>query len=176
MKLLISIGVTILISTSCGSSEVKPVEYSESISDFKIDKSLNYNQVLTRALGLDDAVADKVKKILATYRKNRKKTPDKEEQLRKNREKKLERILSPTQLKQRKYVNAIYYESIPDYPGHPANIQRIYKLSDGQVLKLIEIEEIFKEDKNIKLRNERLVLVLGAKNADLYRESKGLAI
>jgi len=166
----------LLLLISCSDTQVSQASYSNSLGNYKIDTKENYNQVLKKALELNEESFAKVRSILASYRKNLKAKPERAEVLKKNRGKKLDRVLTPIQMKKRKYVNSIYYNNIPKYPTHPANIKSKYKLSDGQVLKLIEIEGVFAEDKKLKVRKERIETLIGKANAAIYLEGKALII
>jgi len=173
----LSIIIMLFLFTSCQEQEVTTnTVYKNNLKDYVIDKNLNYNQVLRKALELDDGSFAKVRNILASYRKNLKSKPERAEILKKNREKKLSNILNPSQLKKRKYVNAVYYNTVPKYPTHPANVKKQFKLTDGQILKLIEIEEGFSQDKKKKQREERISELMGKKNAVQYLEGKAIII
>lgn len=176
MNKAITVIFLIFLFCSCQESSNGVTAYNDAITSFVVDKDKNYNQVLTEALGLDENQEKKVKNILTSYRSNRKKKPEREEKLRSLREKKLAKILSPVQMKQRKFINSLYYGPIPKYPTHPGNIKSKYALSDGQVLKLIEIEELQKTEKDKVLRKKRLEKILGTKVAGQYMEGNSIVI
>jgi len=166
----------ILLFVACQEAKVEEIGYTKTLASYVIDNKLNYNQVLKKALELDDPTVAKVKKILVSYRKNVKKRPEREEILRKNREKKLSKVFTSAQMKKRKYVNAIYYNTKPKYPAHPVNIKKLYSLTDGQVLKLIEVEDIFVVDKNKVERKKRISELIGSQNAEKYLAGKTIII
>lgn len=161
---------------ACENSSTELVDYDSAVSNFTVNKDLNYNQVLVLGLQLDDIKATKVKNILTGYRKNTKDHPDKKNKLKRNRDKKLARVLNETQMAQRKYINSKYYNNIPNYPTHPANVQSQYKLTDAQVMKLIEIEYLFIRDKDLTEKKNRLKKLLGVEKAAEFLNSKGIVI
>lgn len=176
---MLRLGTIILVLLTvlgCKDDKLTQSSYSNKLDSFVIDKNLNYNQVLKQALELDEAAFGKVRGILASYRKNLKSKPERAEVLKKNREKKLSRFLSPIQMQKRKYVNAVYYNTVPKYPTHPANVKKKYKLTDGQTLKLIEIEGLFAADKDVATRKKRLEALLGATNMAMYLKGKAIII
>jgi len=168
--------LTMGIACNDGGVPATEATYSAKVSSFKVDPKMNYNQVLIKGLNLNDKEAAKVKNILASYRKNVQKTPDKEQKLKDNRKKKLSRILSEMQMAQRRFINSKYYNTKPKYPTHPINVQKKYGLSDAQVMKLIEIEYSFKADKNVRQKKERVTELMGAENTTSFLESKGIII
>ena len=114
----------------------------------QLDTKMDYFKELQRLLKLSEEDISKIKTIIIEHRKARKDIAGNElELLVAKREKDLATVLTPTQMAQKSHVDFKYYNANIKSPKALLNIQKQLKLSDGQILKYLEVTSKYKKPK-----------------------------
>ncbi len=134
-----------------------------------------YYSLLTKALALAPERAKKIRPIIIKFRdaKKQKPSPGRLQQLVDIREKEFETVLSPIEIIQKRFVNLRFNDMELKHPLQVTNIQKTIGLSDGQVLKYIEIVELYKFNQDEDLLHNRLK---GLLDMDTYHRLVDLGI
>ena len=169
----------IILLSSCINKEA-PLEtidrsvYKETF-DNTIDitnTSLGYVQLLQKCLTLDELQFSKIQKIVQDFREKRKDGTEAEIlQLKKERTLAIKQILDKTQLSQKLFVDAKVNNLKIGKKNkmHPINIQKKLDISDGQLLKLLEIREFYRKERKISEANIRVTNIIGQEKAKITR-------
>jgi len=171
------LALSFLICISCKSDKATESAYSPVFNDaINIDatpKSMDgYSQLLVRALDLDSIRSQKLTTIIHAFEIKRTglaKGGRRVKILTQEREEELNALLTPTELEQLRFVKLRYNNFPLKNPKQVTNIQKTVGMSDGQVLKYIEIVERFKKDGKKPQMNQRLQELLGDKYHDLLK-------
>lgn len=144
----------------------KPVIYNEAFNNNinLQDPSLGYIQILNNALLLDTEQLKKIKKITKEFRKKRSEVNEKQiVELKKERQQQINEVLTDGQILQKKFVDAIVFKIKVDKHdlSHPINIQKKLDITNGEMLKLLEIKSLYQKEKKAQLANNRIAKVIG---------------
>ena len=165
--------VEILILRSLNKGYYKlPIEYQDNYDeDLVIDTSKDYKDSLPEILSLNNTQSIIIKNILHSYGDSLKvvKNLSEKNRLINKRQLKFKSILTPVQLAKQKYINARFFNVNPKNKTHPLIIQKQLNLSDAQILKYIEVMEIYKIILDEELTNKRLLNLLGEEKYEFVK-------
>ena len=137
------------------------------------DTSLGYVQILRNALKLNEEQFEKIKKITKDFRKKRSGANEKQVvNLKKERQKQVNQLLNERQILQKRFVDAKIFKIKvgKNDLNHPINIQRKLEITDGEMLKLLDIKGWYQKEKTIQLANIRIDKVVGEEKTKKCRK------
>ena len=176
-------------TTNTNSSNTSTVPASASRrAGQNINTQANYFKELKKALGIDNKKMTKLMAISEKYQpqiKENKNNTSKLNNLRESRGREFAIVLSPEQMEQKKYVDAVIYGYVGKSPAHPVNLKKSLGVSDGKILEYLAIQGTYNATKKrlksngqlsesklgelIKARNESLSKVFSESEFENYR-------
>ena len=144
-------------------------------SDYNINTKANYFKEMRNALGINNKKMKKMMEITEKYQpqiKANKSNPNKLTNLREAKNREIGNVLTPEQMEQKKYIDAVFYGYSGQSPAHPVNLKRAMGISDGKMLDYLVIQGTYNAAKkrfksNGQLSDAKLGELLATRNENL---------